>query len=120
MLLVVEGARGGNAAELSQAWAPRSELLEGWDGGRIRQQAGQGDGPVLRSGEEEEDKKNAGRQQGRVGIPIQSQDHNHLHSYTVHCESKASSEPPAPGEALSTFVTPVTNPSMPQRPHLLH
>lgn len=45
------------------------KCYRGHMGGRIRQQAEQVDDPVLRSGEEEEDEKNAGRQQGRVGKP---------------------------------------------------
>lgn len=51
-----------------------------------------------------------------VGNPIQSQDHSHLDSYTVHCVSKATPEPPSAGEALSTFVTPVTTLACPKDP----
>lgn len=65
-------------------------------------------------------RKMLGGSKVEVGIPIQSQNHSHLHSYTVHCESKVTFEPPSPGEVLSTFVSRVTTPSIPQRPHLLH
>lgn len=47
----------------------RVKCYRGEMGERIRQQAGLRDGPVLSSGEEEEDEEDAGRQQGRGGKP---------------------------------------------------